>query len=73
MRHGSCSQKNPFRKDIDVRRQIFLPLLLILLYLPQAASARLGRWEAEEEGSFKGNVRSGRFRPFIEANSTRRA
>ena len=51
-----------------MRRKIFLLLLLILLGLPQAASAQLGRWETEEEGAFKDDVRSGRFRPFIEAN-----
>ena len=51
-----------------MRRQSLILLFLIILCLPQIASAQFGRWDNEGEGDFKAAIHAGRFSPFIEAN-----
>jgi len=55
-------------KDDPVRPKSIILLALFTLCLPQLASAQFGRWDNEGEGDFDLLVRTGKFRPFIEAN-----
>ena len=53
------------------RNSLFLPiflLIVLILFLPQPASAQLGRWTSEGEEDLETLIRSGRFSPFIEAS-----
>ncbi len=46
-----------------------IPLLIVLaICLPEPVSAQFGRWEKEGNEDLESLVRSGRFRPFLEAN-----
>ena len=49
-------------------RKIILLLVVLTICLPELAAAQMGRWEQEGAEDFESMVRSGRFRPFIEAN-----
>ena len=49
-------------------RKILLLLIVLVLCLPQLASAQFGRWDKSNEEDLETLIRSGRFSPFIEAN-----
>jgi len=49
-------------------RRINLVLIILAIGLSEPASAQLGRWEKEGSEDLESLVRSGRFRPFLEAN-----
>lgn len=52
-----------------MRHKAFISLIILVLCLPQLATAQLGRWNDDgAETSFEQKITTGNYRPFIEAN-----